>query len=258
MWRWPTVAGQKEASAKIKGKVFTIHSKLIALAAERGSDPTINTILADAIADAKRAGVTADVIDRAVKRGAGLDKDSQKVEEIFYEGYAPGGVAVIVRALTDNRNRTAPNMRHIFSAFWGNLGETGSVSNFLFDYLGKICIKTPEDIEPFELMLLDMEVEDYAVWIGDESTKIFTSKAYFVSMKTALQNAGYTIIESQLTYQAKNYIEVTEFETALKIYKMLEAFHEDEDVEWIWNNADISDELWKEVEAFIESKKFRT
>jgi transcriptional/translational regulatory protein YebC/TACO1 len=97
--------------------VFTIHSKLIALAAERGSDPTINTLLADAIADAKRAGVTTDVIDRAVKRGAGLDKDSQKVEEIFYEGYAPGGVAVIVRALTDNHNRTAPNMRHIFSAF---------------------------------------------------------------------------------------------------------------------------------------------
>jgi YebC/PmpR family DNA-binding regulatory protein len=249
MWRGPTVAGQKEASAKIKGKVFTIHSKLIALAAERGSDPTINTLLADAIADAKRAGVTTDVIDRAVKRGAGLDKDSQKVEEIFYEGYAPGGVAVIVRALTDNHNRTAPNMRHIFSAFWGNLGETGSVSNFLFDYLGKICIETPEDIEAFELELLG---------IGGESTKIITNKSHLVPVKSALQEAGYTIVESQLTYEAKNYIEVTEFEIALKIYKMLEAFHEDEDVEWIWNNADISDELWKEVEAFIESKKFRT
>lgn len=88
----------------------------------------------DAIHIAKKDGVTADVIDRAIARGAGLDKDAKKVEEIFYEGYAPGGVAIIVRTLTDNRNRTAPNIRHIFSAFGGNLGETGSVSSFLFDY----------------------------------------------------------------------------------------------------------------------------
>lgn len=258
MWRGPTVAGQKEASAKAKAKIFTIHSKLIALAAERGSDPAINTTLADAITDAKRSGVTADVIDRAIKRGTWLDKDSLKVEEIFYEGYAPGGVAIIVRTLTDNRNRTAPNMRHIFGAFGGNLGETGSVSNFLFDYCGKIRITTPSDIDSFEMMLLDMDIEDYVIGIDAVETEIITSKVFFHSIKTSLQNAGYPILHSWLGYYAKNYIEVTDFEVALKIYKMLEAFHEDEDVEWIWNNADISDTLWKEVEAFIESKKFRT
>jgi transcriptional/translational regulatory protein YebC/TACO1 len=128
------VAGKKEANAKVKAKVNTLHAKLISIAAEKGADPSLNSTLADAIHSAKKDGVTADVIERAIKRGAGLDKDALKVEEVFYEGYGPGGVALIVRSLTDNRNRTAPNMRHIFSAFGGNLGETGTVSNFAFDF----------------------------------------------------------------------------------------------------------------------------
>jgi len=256
MWRWPTVAGQKEASAKAKSKIYNIHSKLITLAAERWSDPSINATLADAIHSAKRDGVTSDVIERAVKRWAGIDKDSTKVEEIFYEGYAPGGVAVIVRALTDNRNRTAPSMRHIFSAFGGNLGESSSVSNFAFDYGWEIHIKKPEDMETFEMMILDTSAEDYKIeW---EEIVVITARENYASVKSAIEKSGYEVISGGLWYRAKNYTEVTDMDNALKIYKMLEEFAADEDVETVWNTADISDELWKEVEQFVASKKFRT
>lgn len=256
MWRWPTVAGQKEASAKAKSKIYNIHSKLITLAAEKWSDPSINAALADAIHSAKRDGVTSDVIERAVKRWAGIDKDSSKVEEIFYEGYAPGGVAIIVRALTDNRNRTAPSMRHIFSAFGGNLGETGSVSNFAFDYGGEIRIKKPANMDMFEMIILDTNAENY-IEEGEEIV-ITTARENYASVKSALEKSDYEIISSGLWYRAKNYTEVTEMEPALKIYKMLEEFAADEDVETVWNTADISDTLWKEVEQFVASKKFRT
>lgn len=256
MWRWPTVAGQKEASAKAKAKIYSLHSKLIAIAAEKWADPTQNNALADAIHAAKKDGVTADVIDRAIKRGAGLDKESAKVEEIFYEGYAPGGVAIIVRALSDNRNRTAPNIRHIFSAFGGNMGETGSVSNFLFDYKGQITLAKPSDLEAFEMNILDTEAEDYS--IGDGNIEVLTDRTHFLGVKQELTNAGYEVLSSGIGYQAKNFIEVTDFDNALKIYKMLAEFHDDEDVEVVWNNADISDMLWKEVEEYVAARVFRT
>lgn len=216
----------------------------------------LNGALADAIHTAKKDGVTADVIDRAIKRGAGLDKDSGKIEEIFYEGYAPGGAAIIVRTLTDNRNRTAPNMRHIFSAFGGNMGETGSVSNFAFDYVGLITLEMPADMDAFEMAILDTDAQDYTEEDGNMVVK--TDKHSYLSVKSALEKAGYNIVSSTLGYSAKNYTEVTDFDNALKIYKMLEEFSGDEDVENVWNTADISDTLWAEVEAFVESRKFRT
>jgi YebC/PmpR family DNA-binding regulatory protein len=256
MWRWPTVAAQKDKNAKTKSKVFTIHAKLIALAAEKWADVSLNTALADAIHTAKKDGVTADVIDRAVKRGAGLDKDGGKIEEIFYEGYAPGGTAIIVRTLTDNRNRTAPSMRHIFSAFGGNMGETGSVSNFAFDYVGLIILEMPTDMDTFEMAILDTDAQDYVEEDGQMVVK--TDKHTFLGVKAALEKAGYTIVSSTLGYSARNYTEVTDFDNALKIYKMLEEFSDDEDVENVWNTADISDALWAEVEAFVASKRFRT
>lgn len=256
MWRWPTVAAKKDKNAKVKAKINTMHAKLISVAAEKWADPNQNNSLADAIHSAKKDGVTADVIDRAIARGSGADKEAKKVEEIFYEGYGPAGIAVIIRTLTDNRNRTAPNIRHIFSAFGGNLGETGSVSSFMFDYLGKITILKPENIEQFELDILETSAQDYE--ISDENISIFTATTDLISVKKSLLDAGYEVLESGFFYQAKNFSPVTDFDDALKLYKMFDAFDEDEDTEMVFNNADISDELWKEVSDFVESKKFRT
>ena len=256
MWRWPTVQAQKEAWAKIKSKVNAIHAKLISLAAERWADPKENNALAEAITDAKKAGVTIDVIDRAVKRGAGLDGGEKKVEEVYYEGYLSGGVAIIIRALTDNRNRTAPSIRHIFGAYGGNLWETGSVSNYLYDYKWQIRLVKPQDMESLELTLLDTEAEDYS--IEDTSVVVVTDRTNLTSVKKSLEWWGYTIESGGFAYIPKNYSEVTDFDTALKVYSFLEACGEDEDIEAVWNNADISDTLWEKCREKVESSRFRT
>lgn len=256
MWRWPTVQAQKEASAKIKSKVNAIHAKLISLAAERGADPKENNALAEVITNAKKAGVTIDVIDRAIRRGAGIDTGEKKVEEIFYEGYLPGGVAIIVRTLTDNRNRTAPSMRHIFSAFGGNLGETWSVSNYLYDYKGQLTLMTPHDFESFELALLETEAENYENM--GETTSIWTDRTHLASVKKSLEGAWFTFESTGFTYIPKNYSEVTDLDTALQAYSFLVACGEDEDIESVWNNADISDDLWQQVREKVEASRFRT
>jgi transcriptional/translational regulatory protein YebC/TACO1 len=147
-------------------------------------------------------------------------------------------------------------MRHIFSAFGGNMGETGSVSNFAFDYVGLITLEMPADMDAFEMAILDTDAQDY----GEEDGQMVvrTDKHSFLGVKAALEKAGYSIVSSTLGYSAKNYTEVTDFDNALKIYKMLEEFDADEDVENVWNTADISDTLWVEVVTFVESRKFRT
>lgn len=256
MWRWPTVAATKEKWDKAKAKIYNIHSKLITIAAEKWIDPSINGSLHDAIYSAKRDGVTSDVIERAIRRWSGLDKDSSKVEEIYYEWYAPGGVAVIVRALTDNRNRTAPSIRHIFSGYGGSLGETGSVSNFAFDYGGEIYIAVPDNMDVFETMILSTDAADYmGVW---DTILVLTSREYYTNVKKQIERAWYNILNANLGYRAKNYTEIADMDKALQIYKMLEDFEANEDVETVWNTADISDTLWQEVIEFVEKRKFRT
>jgi len=200
--------------------------------------------------------VTADVIDRAIKRGAGLDTDTSRVEEIFYEGYAAGGVGVIVRALTDNRNRTASSIRHIFSAFGGNLGETGSVSGVLFDYKGQIVLTLPEDVEAFEMHILETDAEDYT--IEASSITVITDRTELINTKNTLKTLGYTVESSGFAHLPKHYVEVTDEEVILKIYTILEAFSDDEDVEAVWNNADIADELWTQAAETVEANRFRT
>ncbi len=256
MWRWPTVAAQKEAGAKEKSKIYAIHSKIIAIAAERGADPGQNHALADAITTAKKAGVNIDVIDRAIRRWAWLDKESAKVEEIIYEGYAPGGVGVIVRALSDNRNRTAPSMRHIFSAFGGSLGETGTVSSFAFEYRGVIMVSESSNTEQLEMAIMETPAEDYTIEWSD--AEILTDRTKFAEVRKSLEKAGYAIAKGSFEYIPKAYIEVTDEENALKIYKMLEEFEWDEDVESVWNNADISDALWEKCREKVEASRFRT
>ncbi len=256
MWRWPTVAATKEKWDRAKAKIYNIHSKLITIAAEKWADPSINGSLHDAIYSAKRDGVTSDVIERAVKRWAGLDKDATKVEEIYYEWYAPGGVAIIVRALTDNRNRTAPNIRHIFSGYGGSLGETGSVSNFAFDYRGVLVISEFIGAEDLEMAIMETLAEDYL--IEENEARIFTDRTRLSEVRKSLEVAWYTIEKASLEYIPKTYVEVTDMDNALKIYKMLEEFAADEDVETVWNTAEISDDLWKKVSEFAESRKFRT
>jgi transcriptional/translational regulatory protein YebC/TACO1 len=147
-------------------------------------------------------------------------------------------------------------MRHIFSGYGGSLGETGSVSNFAFDYGGEIHIVIPEDMDAFEMMILDTDATDYSE--TECEIVILTTREHYTGVKKTIETAGYPIVSTILGYRAKNYTEVTDMDKALQIYKMLEEFEADEDVETVWNTADISDTLWQEVIEFAEKKKFRT
>ncbi len=178
------------------------------------------------------------------------------MEEILYEGYAPGGVAVIVRALTDNRNRTAPNIRHIFHAFGGSLGESGTVSHFAFKYKGVLTLRTPDDRESLEAVILDTNAEDYS--IDDAQVTITTDRTELISTREILEAKGYSVESALFEYIAKNSTALTDEEHALKLYKMLEAFDQDEDVERVWNNAEIADSLWEATAQKVEASRFRT
>jgi transcriptional/translational regulatory protein YebC/TACO1 len=147
-------------------------------------------------------------------------------------------------------------MRHIFSSFGGNLGETGSVSGFAFDYRGMIQIERPTDIDAFELVLLETNALDYT--IGELYVDIVTDRSEFTSVRSVLVSAGYPIISSQIGYIPRSYIEVTDPDTALRIYKILEDLDTDEDVECVYNTADIADTLWEQCREKVAASRFKT
>lgn len=247
---------QKELAAKSRGKVFSIHAKLIALAAQRGSDPSKNAHLADAITAAKKDNVPADNIERAVKRGAGLDKDAAQIEEVYYEGYAMGGVAVIAKGLTDNRNRTAPNVRHIFSKYGGSLGEAGSVSNFAFRHRGVLHFGPVSDAEAFEEAVMGTDAEDYSV--EPEGARVVCDFKKLAAVVSAMKDSGFEPESYGPEYLPNAEIEVGEFDKAFKVYRLIHDLGEDEDIETVWHNADISDEMEQKIVDALEASRFRT
>ncbi|MGE4444171.1 MAG: YebC/PmpR family DNA-binding transcriptional regulator [Candidatus Altimarinota bacterium] len=256
MGRGPVIAAKKSQSNAAKQKVFTIHAKLIAIAAAKGGDPDTNPSLYDAIEKAKKDNVPNENIARAIKKGTGEDKTGVQIDQIVYEGYGAGGVAVIVTTLTDNKNRTAPNMRHIFSKYGGNLGESGSVS-FVFEKKGILAISLENyNRDELEELVFETSCEDFFEEEG--MFKITTSLENFSEVRKFFEAKNISLDFSDIDYIPSNTVEVDDFDKALKLTKMLEAFHEDEDVEKISVNMNISPELQKEVDEFIEKNTFRT
>ncbi|QFR38774.1 YebC/PmpR family DNA-binding transcriptional regulator [Candidatus Gracilibacteria bacterium 28_42_T64] len=256
MGRGPVVAKRRDAVNAVKGKVFSIHAKLIAIAAQSGGDPDQNPGLAAAIYKAKKEGVPNDNIERAIKKGTGEDKEAAQIVGIMYEGYAPGGVALVVNVLTDNKNRTVASMRHIFTKYGGNMGESGAVA-WMFKRKGIIFIDPAKhDFESIEALTYETDAED--ICMEASYIKITTGLDDFSSVENFFINNNIALFESKLDYIPDTDTEITEFEKALKFTKMMEAFNEDEDVEWVATNEVISDELQKEVDAFIEKNTFKT
>ena len=256
MWRGPVVAKRRDAVNAIKWKVFSIHAKLIAVAAQSGWNPDDNPALYAAVHKAKKEWVPNDNIDRAIKKGTGEDKSAAQIIEIVYEGYAPGWVAVMATVLTDNKNRTVANIRHIFSKYSWNMGETGAVS-WMFHRKGIIFIDpTKHSYDSIEEIIFETNAED----IVSEETyiKVITSVEDYAEVEKYLEEKGIELMESKIDFVADNEVEITEFDKALKVKKMIEAFNEDEDVSSIATNEIISEELDKEVEEFIEKNTFRS
>ena len=256
MWRGPVVQARKEAVNSVKGKIFAVHAKLIAIAAQKWGNPDDNASLHTAIQKAKKEWVPNENIERAIKKGTWEDKSAEQIVEITYEGYGPGWVAMMVNTVTDNKNRTVSDIRHIFSKYGGNLWESGVVS-WMFHKKWVLFID-PEnhDYDSIEELALETKVEDIMMEVG--FIKIVTSLEDFHEVEVFFQEKAIEIYESKIDYIPDNEIEITEFEKALKFTKMLEAFDENEDIIFVSSNEIISDSLQKEVDEFIEKNTFRT
>jgi len=238
--KWANIKHKKGKADAARGKIFTKLGKEIAMAAKAGSDPETNGKLRDAIAKAKSHNMPNDIILRAIKKAAG-ELGNVDYEEITYEGYAPGGVAVIVTALTDNRNRTASEVRHIFDKNGGSLGVTGAVS-WMFDKKGLIIVEKTDDIDEEDLMMkaLDAGAEDFSA--EEDSYEIITDPADFSDVRLALEKQGVPMASAEITMIPKNTVTVTDEEDVKKIYKMLDMFDDNDDVQDVYHNAELPDE----------------
>ena len=256
MWRGPVVQARKDAVNKIKWKIFSMHAKLIAIAASKWWNPDDNPALNSAIHKAKKDWVPNDTIDRAIKKWTWEDKDATQISEIIYEWYAPGWVSVMIQTLTDNKNRTVANVRHIFSKYWWNLWENWAVS-WMFHRKWVIFIDPKKfNYDNVEEIVFETNAED--IILEEDYIKILTSVEDFIETEKFLQEKWLDFIEAKIDFIPDNDVEITEFEKALKFTKMLEAFREDEDVNTVSTNDIISIKLQNEVDEFIEKNTFRT
>jgi YebC/PmpR family DNA-binding regulatory protein len=234
--KWHNIQAKKGKADAKRGKIFTkIGKELIMAAKNGGSNPDINNKLRDVIAKAKANNMPQDTITRAVKKGAG-EADGANYEEIVYEGYAPDGVAIIVNVLTDNKNRSAGNVRHAFTKHGGNMGAAGCVS-FMFQKKGQLIIERTDETDEDELMMmaLDAGAEDFAA--EDEVFIVTTAPEEFGTVREALEANKLEFLEADIKMIPNLYTAVDE-ETAVKIQKMLDALEDDDDVQDVYHNAE--------------------
>ncbi len=239
--KWSTIKRKKEKTDNARAKVFTkIGREIAVVVREGGPDPASNSKLKDVIAKAKANNVPNDNIDRIIKKAAG-EQGGANFEEIIYEGYGPKGIAVIVEALTDNRNRTAGDVRHYFDKYGGNMGQNGSVS-FLFTKQGQILLES-EDIDEEKLMedALEAGATDF---LTDEGIYEIRTDPYDCgAVSEALSAKGYTFISAEAAYIPSTYVKLTEQEDMQAMSKMLEMFEDNDDIQGVWHNWENPDDL---------------
>ena len=225
-----------------KGKIFTIIGRELAVAVkEGGADPANNSRLRDVIAKAKANNMPNDTIDRGIKKAAG-DANSVNYETVTYEGYGPNGTAIIVDALTDNKNRTAANVRNAFTKGSGNVGTQGCVS-YMFDKKGQIVIDKEEcDMDSDELMMLSLDsgAEDFSE--EEDSYEILTAPEDFSAVREALEASSVSMAEAEITMIPQNYVELTSEDDIKKITRILDLLDEDDDVQAVYHNWDMPEE----------------
>jgi len=233
--KWKNIMHKKEKSDAQKASVFTKIGREITLAVkEGGPDPASNSKLKDIIAKAKTNNVPNDNIERVIKKAAG-DGDNTQYEEITYEGYGPAGIAVIVENLTDNRNRTAGDLRHYFDKYGGNLGQTGSV-NWMFSKKGVIVISKEEYEDEEKLMeeLMEVEAEDFV--IEENVYEIYTAPENFSAVREFLEEKGYEFLSAEVEQVPSNYITLTDADHIKNMNKLLEVLEDNDDVQNTYHN----------------------
>lgn len=240
--KWSNIKHKKGKADAQRAKMFTKLSRSITVAAkEGGADLEYNASLKSAIDKAKAENMPNDNIERAIKKGTG-DLEGANYEEVQYEGYGPSGVAVFVECLTDNKNRTASDVRHAFEKPGGNLGADGCVS-WMFDRKGLIVVNPSEGIseEEFMLEVIDMGADDFIA--EDGYYEIITSVESFIDVKRGLEEAGYEIKSADLAYIPQNTVELTNSDDIKNMVKIIEMLEDSDDVQDVYHNWDIPDDL---------------
>lgn len=234
--KFANIKHKKEKNDKAKGKIFTVIGREIAVAVkEGGADPSSNSKLRDVIAKAKANNMPNDTIERGIKKAAG-DIDAVNYEQIDYEGYGPGGVAIIVEALTDNKNRTAANVRNAFNKGKGNIGTPGCVS-FMFEKKGQILIEKESislDTDELMMLALDAGAEDFIE--TDEGFEVITTVEDFGKVREALESASILMAEASITRIPPTYVTLTTEEELKGMHKLLDLLDEDDDVQNVYHN----------------------
>jgi len=236
--KFANIKHKKEKNDAAKGKIFTVIGREIALAVkEGGADPANNSKLRDVIAKAKANNMPNDTIERGIKKAAG-DVNSVNYEQVTYEGYGPSGIAIIVEALTDNKNRTAANVRSAFTKGNGNMGNSGCVS-YMFDKKGQIIIDKEEcemDADDLMMIALDAGAEDFAE--EEDSFEVLTDPDDFSVVREALEKEGIPMASAEVTMIPQNYVALTDENDIKYLNKTLDLLDDDDDVQNVYHNWD--------------------
>jgi YebC/PmpR family DNA-binding regulatory protein len=244
--KWATIKHQKGAKDKARGKLFAKLIRQVEVAArEGGGDPDMNPTLRTMFQKARDSSVPMDTIERAIKRGTG-ELEGVTYEQITYEGYGPGGVAVLVEVLTDNRNRTGADIRSLFSRNGGSIAEPGAVA-WQFDRKGQVLVDRKVEEDDLMLVALDAGAEDLAD--DGELWRVMCPPTELHRVRTAIEEAGMTVDSSDLTMVPQNTIPLEDAEGAKKVLRLIDALDEHDDVQNVHANFDIPDSILEAVEA---------
>jgi len=238
--KWSTIKHGKAVTDARRGQLFTKLAKEIIVAArEGGGDPDMNTRLRIAVQKARDSNMPSSNIDRAIKRGSGAGAEQDQMVEVVYEGYGPGGTAILLQALTDNRNRTVSDVRSTFSKIGCSLAEAGAVS-WQFQQKGVVAVDAgPEETEELELAAIDAGADDFETF--DSTLHIYSAPERLESIRTALVEQGVTITSSELSMVPDNTVAL-DAKTALRTLRLLDRLEELDDIQRVYSNADYPDE----------------
>jgi YebC/PmpR family DNA-binding regulatory protein len=243
--KWSSIKHKKGAADAKRGKLFSKLSRAIIVAArEAGPDPAANLALQNAIEKARSYSMPKDNIERAIARGSGADSDATAFEQILYEGYGPNGIALLVEALTDNRNRTAADVRHLFAKHDGNLGGAGAVA-WLFERQGLILV--PASVDEDELTLAAAEGGADDVALDGSSYQVTVAPENLYAARAAIEAAGLPVDSAELTMVPKTTVEVEEEAVARKVLRLVDALEENDDVQDVYANFDIPERMLEAV-----------
>lgn len=237
--KWANIKNKKAKTDAVRGRVFTKIGRELAVAAKQGSDPATNSKLADVIAKAKAANMPNDNIMRSIKKAAG-ELSGVNYESLTYEGYGPGGSAIIVTTLTDNKNRTVGDVRHAFDKHGGQMGNTGCVS-FTFDNKGVIVVERTVDTDEDKMMELAIEAGADDVVTEEDSFVIYTAPNDFSAVRSYLEQAGLTFVEASVDMIPQNKIKLDEA-NLVKFNKLIDMLEELDDVQDVYHNVELPEE----------------